>query len=117
MTNVRFAAAALFAVAAASLFLGGEANAAVTVEKVQTIVVKDILPADQSAQPAPVAEKAPSPAQEAARRGRPGPRYGGVAGAVMAPAQMGASVADFVARAITNGVTGAKPAKAGEDPA
>jgi hypothetical protein len=35
----------------------------------------------------------------------------------MAPAQMGASVADFVARAITNGVTGAKPAKAGEDPA
>lgn len=108
---------AAFSIASSLWLIGaGNASAFVQVERVKTIIVKEVVPDDQQAAPQAVAAPAP-PKTPAPPRSRPGPRYRGMTGAIMAPARMGANVADFMARAITNGVTGGlAPAKA-EDPA
>ncbi|HVY02726.1 MAG TPA: hypothetical protein VG983_03640 [Caulobacterales bacterium] len=115
MSKVRFLAAASLFVA--GVFFGGQANAAVPVEKVQAIVVKDVAPADDRPLSAPLASSAPTPAQAAAQRGRPGPQFHGLVGAVTAPAQAGAGVANFMARTIAKAIVGAEPAEADKDPA
>jgi hypothetical protein len=108
--------AALIAAAGLWALSAGSASASVDVAKL--IAVKDVAPAESPGPTAPAAERAKS-AAHTPPRSRPGPRVGGVAAAAMAPAQLGAKVADFMARTITNGVAGDQPAAADKprDPA
>jgi hypothetical protein len=108
----------------AALALGaiGAPNAAASVEviKQRVVIVRDVMGSDAASAPAfvppPASAAAPAAAPAPAPRSRPGPRLGVLGKAAVAPAELGARVADFVARAITRGVAGPSAAAKSPDP-